>query len=400
MQPNSILTFLIIICLIGTLSILQKGSFIQQNHYVGLAQSFLHGRFDIPNPAEYSATEDIASFKNKYYVYFGPTPAILILPFVFFVGTGISQHSISLIFFILDLFLIYKIARTYKISGVNCLWLTIFFMFGTIFFGIGLINFTSYQVQFIATSFLILALFEFFHQRRWFLIGLWLSLAVTTKPTFFLASIFFIVEILLQSKYWKKEIKNILLFSLPIVISLLILGYYNKARFDNFFDTGYLYTNVNQEDKLSEAVSHGFFSIEHIPGNLYFLLFKGPEPIRLNKLNYVLKFPYLKANPWGMGIFFTSPVFLYILLAKIKEKHNLISGITILLMLIPILLFYGIGIMQYGYRYALDFYPFLFLLLLSVFRNGVPLLAKILIVYGIIFNFFFGLSIWGIYPFL
>ena len=136
---------------------------------------------------------------------------------------------------------------------------------------------------------------------------------------------------------------HIILFFLPILISLLVVGYYNQIRFNNFLDFGYSY-NISWSKDLKEAASHGLFSIEHIPGNLYFLLFKGPDPIRLNDLNYILKFPYLKASPSGMGIFFTSPLFLYVLFTNIRDKHILTSLIAILFMLIPILSYYGIGV--------------------------------------------------------
>lgn len=398
-RNNIILSILIVVCFFASLQIIiQSGTLLQQNHYKGLAYSLLQGKFDLPNPAEYSATGDISFFKNKYSVYFGPTPAVLLIPFILLIDGKISQQIISLILFFIDFFLIYKIALSFNLSKSNCLWLTIFFMFGTIFLVTTLINTTAYQVQSIATSFFLLAIYEFFHRKRWLIIGFLIALAATTRSTFYLSSIFFLLEILLTSEYLKRKVKYLLLFSLPIVVSLLIISYYNKIRFDNYLDFGYSY-NISWSGDLKEAASHGLFSIEHIPGNLYFLLFKGPDPIRLNDLNYILKFPYLKANPWGMGIFFTSPLFLYVLFANIRDKHIFTSLIAILFMLIPILSYYGIGVWQYGYRYAIDFYPLLFLILLSVFKTGLPNLAKFLIVYGIIFNFLFALSIYNLYPF-
>lgn len=397
-KENILIGIILFGCILASLRILQSTSFIQQNHFVGLADSFLHGRLDIPNPSDFLAKGDISLFKDKYFIYFGPTPAILVLPLVLVFNSATSQQIISIILFILDIFLLYKIARSYKITKTNSLWLTIFFMFGSIFFVTGLINITAFQVQFIATSFFILALYEFLHRKRWLLIGLFVSLAATTRSTLYLSSIFFLSEILLTSGYWKKKVFTIIIFLLPILISFFIIGYYNKIRFNNYLDFGYTY-NFSLGKDLSDAASLGFFSLEHIPGNLYFFLFRGPDPIRLNTFNFVLKFPYFKANPWGLGLFFTSPLFLYIFLVKIKDKYILSSLVTILLMLILTLSYYGSGVWQYGYRYALDFYPLLFLVLLSVFKNSLPFQAKLLIIYSVIFNFSFSLSIWGIYPF-
>lgn len=397
-KENIFLGIILLGCFFASLRILQSASFIQENHYVGLAVSLLHSKFDI-NPAQYSAVGDSAFFNNKYYVYFGPAPAILLLPFVLLFGTAISQQIISILLFLLDFYLIYKIARSCQITISDSLWLVIFFMFGSIFFVTSLINITAYQVQFIATSFFLFALYEFFHKKRWFLIGILTALAATTRSTFYLASVFFLLEMLQANEHLKKKLTHLMLFFLPILISFLIIGYYNQTRFNNFLDFGYTY-NFSLVKELSTAASRGFFSLEHIPGNLYFLLFKGPDPIRSNDLNFILKFPYFKTNPWGMGIFFTSPLFLYILLVKIKDKYILSCLITILLILMTTLSYYGSGVWQYGYRYALDFYPLLFLVLLSVFKNGLSKVAKFLIIYGVIFNFFFALSVWGIYPFI
>jgi len=87
------------------------------------------------------------------------------------------------------------------------------------------------------------------------------------------------------------------------------------------------------------------------------------------------------------------------LLAKLKDRYVFSSLITTFFLSIPVLTYYGIGVWQYGYRYALDFYPFLFLILLSVFKDGLPLKAKVLIIYSILFNLLFMYSIWYKYPF-
>lgn len=396
-KKSPLLFLIFLFCIIASFRILQNTYWLQQSHYTYLSNSFLQGRLDLPIPLPNAVIGDVAFFKNKYYIYFGPVPAILLLPVVAFFSKPPSQHILGLIFICFDFFLLYKIAKKMGLKRHNSFWLSLFFIFGTIFSSLGLTNITSYQVQIIAVSFLILALYEFFHQRRWLLIGIFLAFAGATKSTLYLATIFFIVE-LLSSNFVQKKLNNILLLIIPILISVIFLGFYNFLRFENFFETGYSY-QATMVSELQDATTKGLFSFQHIPGNLYVFLFKSPESLRINDINYVLKFPYLKADYWGMSIFFTSPLFLYIFLSKLKQKYVLNSWLTVLLMLIPTLTYFGIGIWQFGFRYAVDFYPFLFLILTSVFKNELPLMAKVLIIYSICFNFFFMLSIWGIYPF-
>lgn len=385
---------IILLCIISSLRILQF-PVSRQNHYILLAESFLKGKFDLSRPIPENTGGDIAFYNDKVFVFFGPLPAILLLPFVAFFKESISQHILGLILIPIDFYLIYLIAKKIVSNNEISLWLSLFFIFGTIFSFLALINFTSYQVQIISVSFVIFALYEYFYKRRWLLIGVFIALAGLTRPTTYLAIIFFIFQLFFLniSNKWPK----FLFLITPVFLSIVIFGIYNNIRFNNFFETGYFHANLWEIVKTS--ADKGYFSVEHIPGNLYFLLLKGPEPIRSDSTGYLLRPPFLQANYWGMGIFFTSPLFLFVFLSKIKRGVTLSSWLTIGFMLIPVLTFYGIGILQYGYRYALDFYPFLFLILAYFFKENLPIIAKVLIVYSIFFNFYFMLSIWGIYPF-
>ena len=123
-----------------------------------------------------------------------------------------------------------------------------------------------------------------------------------------------------------------------------------------------------------------------------------PEPILKEGGGFVLKFPYLKANPWGMAIWFTSPLFLLLLFNFRKGKYTISALITCLVFAIPSFLYYGIGFSQYGYRYALDFLPFLFLLLIPSFNAKLSKRDLILISIGILFNCIYIASLWDSYP--
>ena len=273
-------------------------------------------------------------------------------------------------------------------------WFAIFFIFGSIFAFLALSNVTAYLVQIVGTTFLIVALYQFF-KKRIRLSGLFIACAGMTRPTLYLATIFFLIEIV-KSRHEKwRELFKLLL---PISISIVLLAGYNAVRFGNPFETGYSYI-PNRNPIYTAARAYGEFSLMYIPGNLYFLLFKGPDPVRADNLTYILKFPYLRVNEWGLGIFFTSPLFLYLFSVNVREKFVISSLITTLCMLFVVLTYYNSGLWQYGYRYALDFYPLLFIILVSVFKYGLPLRAKGLICYSIVFNLCYMFSILNTYPF-
>ena len=89
--------------------------------------------------------------------------------------------------------------------------------------------------------------------------------------------------------------------------------------------------------------------------------------------------------------------FLYLIRLKVT-KITILSLITVFILLAPSLFYFGLGFVQFGYRYSTDFLPFLFLCLLPIFKGGLPKFAKFLITIGILFNGFYMLSIWDKYP--
>ena len=185
---------------------------------------------------------------------------------------------------------------------------------------------------------------------------------------------------------------------LPIFFSITISGLYNFRRFGSVFDTGYT-RNVSVLDKNYYNYKLGWFSPVHIPANLYALLVMPPEPVKKEFYQFILDFPYFRANQFGMAIWFTSPLFFYLFMAKIKP-YTFSAIITIAILLFPSLVYFGMGASQFGYRYSLDFLPLLFLMLLSAFGRGLTSTAKVLITAGIIFDSFYMASIWNSYPLL
>jgi hypothetical protein len=149
---------------------------------------------------------------------------------------------------------------------------------------------------------------------------------------------------------------------------------------------------------MRDQAEFGFLSLNHLPANLYVLLLKAPYPILYNPGFFVLKPPYIKADPWGMAIWFTSPLFLFLLTRFKKGPYTISAGITTIILMLPSLLYFGIGYSQFGYRYALDFLPFLFLLLLPSFNGKLSRTAKILIILGVLVNCLLITSLWGRYP--
>lgn len=363
-----------------------------EKHFSILANQFNKRHLAIPGIDVPSI--DIADYNATYYLFYGPIPSIVLMPFVYFWGKDFPQVYLGIFSMVLSFIAIWLLSRRFKFDPIDSLWLGMFFVFSTVLFGVGIINLSAYQVQATGTPLILFALYAYFSKKSTLLIGLFIALAVMTRFTLFLALIFFFIEFL----YKRLSIKQFAYILIPVIIAGIILGAYNYRRFHSVTETGYRYNNTLNSYPLSSNLKSGFISPEHIPANLYSFLLMPPEPLFKEGGGFVLKFPYLKANPWGMALWFTSPLFLLLLYRFKKGKYTLSAAITCIVFAIPSFLYYGIGFAQYGYRYALDFLPFLFLILLPTFNSKLSKRDLFLISVGVLFNSLFMASLWDSYP--
>lgn len=397
MGRNSLSDFLLpviifIFAIFCGLIVFRASWFAIDKHFSLLAQSFIkNDLFLEPNNLP---NGDYVDFKARQYLFFGPMPSILLMPFVFALGKNFPQISLSIASLIASFIAIFLLSRKLQFSKSSSLWLSNFFVFGTVLFFVGLINISAYVVQAVGTVFLILSLLEYFTKRRFLVIGLLVAAAGASRITLFGMSVFFVLEIIRNRK--KIDLKrSLILLLVPVIFSITMLGIYNFRRFNSIFDTGYT-QNVSVLDKDYYNYKLGFFSPVHIPANLYALFLMAPEPLKDNRVEFALKFPFLKANGYGMAIWFTSPLFLYLLSIK-RKPYTISAALGIASLAFPSLIYWGIGSAQFGYRYSLDFLPLLFLILTSAFKKDLPPLAKVIISFGIIFNCFYMMSIFNDY---
>ena len=380
---------------------LQNISVKNGQQFVYLADSFSKGRLDFQKEHERflfakiggeNIFLDAVEFNNKLYWPLGPFPAILLLPFVFFLGTWFLQGYLSFPLTLLSFYLLFKIALRLNFRKSDAIWLASSFIFGSSYLFLASISAYAYFANVIAFTLILLSLFEYLGKKRYLLIGTYLSLVIATHLNLILASLFFILAIIQSNEDLKIKLRDLFRLMLPIFVVGGLLLLYNRLRFGTLFETGY---NLQTSPPvLAAARSVGLFNFKHIPGNLFFLLFSGPLPVQVNSGYYVLKYPFITFNPWGMSIFFTSPILIYLFLALWRDKIIKIAIVSFLFALTPILLYYGIGIYQIGYRYAVPLYPFLYLILAKALAPKLTIKPKMLIAAGIILNWHFLICHW------
>lgn len=384
-------------------------------HFVYLSESFIEGRlFYEEVPSTTMGWNDTSFYNGSHYWPLGVFPALVLTPFVFLFGSGFYQGYLSVFLTFLTLFFLYKIFLkiTEGKRSVSLL-LSFAFVFSTAYFMVGLRSFSWYFAHVVACACLTGALYFALVRKKAFLAGLLFAFSFLTRIDIALGIGFFIFYFLflngeggvvepkiegdslngkgsfsnLKSKLSTLEkrisIKRLYTFMLPVFFGIAIFFTYNYLRFGDIFETGYKYQILIEE--LSGNRDIGMWSFAHFPTNIYLLFLKGPM---VSYLPGTMIVDFIKPDKWGMSIIFTSPVLLYLVFADYKNKMNLVSLVSASFILFFLLGSFGTGAYQYGYRFALDFQPFLFLILADLFRKKDPGLLVYFIVYA---SFFFNL---------
>ena len=370
-----------------------SGNFEEQ-HFGYLSLSFLEGKLDLNNYPQ--VWDDTALYSGNHYWPLGPFPAVLLLPITFVVknlGYMVYERNVQWVLVLTVLYLIFKIAKKLKYSeAISVIWALSFCM-GSVFISTLIMPYSWYFSHTITVLLIFMAFYEYLGKRRYFLIGSIYGAVYLTRASAFLGIVFYLLSLFFieDLSIWRRR-KKLFQLLVPAVFSFLVMGTYNILRFGNFFDQGYSYQLLSET--LIKAKSYGLFGFIHLPGNLYYLLFASPVPVLRDGVSKVLKFPYITYDLWGLGMFYTSPYFLKLFILPYKDKLTKFLLTTSFLTAIPILFYYGIGVKQYGYRYSLDFLPYLLMILIIAHKNsGVSRRFIFLMFFSILFNLYMILQI-------
>lgn len=322
-------------------------------HYAYLADAFVHGTFAVDSlPSRYN---DKVFFGGHIYLPLGPLPGILLMPIAFFLGAEFQEYPIVLLLSALNIWLLYESLKRLEIPRELHRWLLLLFFAGTLYLSVVVQGNSWFLAQVLTVTWLLGIIAEMLGKRRMWLVGFLLGAAFLTRTTTVFSAVF-VGFLLWRDK--QLDLRRIVQVGLGFLPALVFFVWYNFARFGSPFETGYGLAEL-PTPVLTAARSAGLFSPVHLPKNLYMLLLAMPQPVP-DWNAPILKFPYIAPSVWGMGILFTTPLFIYALRA---QKTAVVTGawLATICIGIPLLFYYGIGWVQFGYRYALDFYPFLFI---------------------------------------
>lgn len=379
-------------------------------HFIYQAKAWLEGRADIdqsvlPNPEDWACVREVGGEKtrctppvqpsDKFYVSFPDFPAVVMLPFVAVNGYqfndtsfGVFIGALAIVAFFSLLQLLTALGESGRTRNENLL-LSLLLGFGTVFFYCAIRGEVWFSAEVMGVLFTCLYLRFAVRARRPVWAGVLYSMAVLTRTPLVFAGIFFLVELLCPEKGnrlaqlkaalraprgWLPTLGKFALGAAPLAIAAAV---YNQVRFGGLADFGHNFLFNNRVN--ADIDTFGLFNLHYLPRNLEaaFLL--------LPKLSlHPLKLGY---SPYGLSLFLTLPVLLLLFTPKEKRRLDVALWLAVAVCALPGLLYQNTGYMQFGFRFSLDYTPYLLLLFAlggwSLKKPGV----KALMVLGVVVNF-------------
>jgi hypothetical protein len=339
------------------------------SNYVYLADAWRHGRLWINYPGEFI---DAVPFHGRAYVIEGPTPALLLFPFVCLYGLDTNQTMLGAALGAIAVFAGVQLCRNLGVPLPATILLNAFLFFGTSMYVCASFGSVWYVAHVSAVAFTLLALAELYGGGKGWLVALFaLAAAFSRMPMLAAVPVY-------AGMLWVRPERRRELFSFGAVCLAVapLSVWYNEARWGSPFDLGFArFYEVMDVEHPHRTGSP--FSLSNLEMQIR-AFFRGSPP-------FTSRFPWVAPGTFGTSIQWVSPALVLALTARTKAALPLwlLFGLTA----VPAFLYYDAGGTQFGMRHALDFEPFLFALIAqSAARRPLPVWGIILLSYSIAFG--------------
>ena len=329
-----------------------------------LADAFLHGRAAIDVQL---GPNDVIPVGGRYYVPFAPFPAVALMPVVALLGPARADQVESGINALLAAGGVgmcwWLLGRVGVARLSDRFWLTLLFGFSTQILWVTTRGGVWHTGHLIATILTFACLIELFGgQRRAWLVGLLAGAAFLTRAPLAFALPFYALLLEPRVAHQAADVAGgyvaraagrarlvawagLGLGFLPAVVAFFL---YNQVRFGTPLESGYALATL--PPFLEAQRAKGLFSLAHLPMNIDYFLLHLPRLVPTP--------PFVRPDGLGMSVLITSPGLLFATQADWRRPRTWWLLGAAIAVLIPTLLYYGGGWLQYGYRYFLDSVPF------------------------------------------
>ncbi|HUM10456.1 MAG TPA: hypothetical protein VLT82_05850 [Myxococcaceae bacterium] len=380
---------LVFACSLFALACFSGPRFLRQSaapHFVYQAKALLEGRLDLdpevlPNLEDWACVREVGGVKRRctgpalptdhWYVSFPPFPAVVMLPFVAVNGYQLNDTSFGVILGALAITLFYMLARALARRGElhrtehEALLLAGVLGFGTLLFSCTIRGEVWFLAEVLGVVLTCLYLRAAVGGAQPVLAGALWSMATLTRTPLVFTGLFFFLEVLTpgptgrlqqlrqalrQPRAWMKPV---LLFAAGAAPLALLAMAFNWARFGSPGEFGHRFLYDNRVNV--DIDTHGLFSPVYLLRNLEAAFLMLPRvqwsPFRLGY------------DPRGLSLLVTMPWLVLLVFPRTRPRLHWPVWLTVGVCALPGLFYQNTGYMQFGFRFSLDYVPYLVLLL-------------------------------------
>jgi hypothetical protein len=362
-----------------------------------MADAILHGHMWIDWPGRWL---DAVEYNGQHYGIDGPFPILLLLPLVILFGTQANQTLVAIGVASLAMYLAWRLLLALGVARTPRLFLLLFLFAGTDLWWCAELGDVWFLAHLCSVAATFAVLLELTGKRRGWLVALLAICAAESRNTLVLALPLY-AYLIVTGDFRKAaseargepppadagfDVKKSLR-SFGAVLMLGLAGWigYNEAMWGTVVDIGH--TVYFHQDSWGQREGSPFQLI-YLPYQL-FSFFVRP-PIFVEWLQRT-EWPYLKVDPNGIALTFTSPALVLAFLARMPGRLKAAFWVTTALVAGPSFLYYLNGWYQFGMRHALDFEPYLFVLMAFAVRQSIPRWAALLCAYSAV------VGAWGVW---
>ncbi len=329
-------------------------------------------------------TADRGESTRKYFVSFPPFPAVLLMPFVAVAGYGANDVLFTALMAALNVVLAFRLLRKLAEKGYSertqteDLWLTGLLAFGSVHLWCAVMGQVWFTALIVGVSCNLLYVYYALDADSPVKAGLAMAAAFATRASLLFAAVFFLHQAIRpasgEQRTPKDIIKRLVLFGLPCLVVGVLLLLYNYARFGNPTEFGHTYLATGTIARIRD---NGLFNLTFLSRNLTAALTLIPSIDGTA--------PYLHLSKHGMSLLLTTPALIWLLWPL--RSHRLARSFALVTasVAVPILFYQNTGWEQFGFRFSLDFMPYL-LGCLALGGRPINRWFKTLIVIGVLVN--------------
>ena len=334
-------------------------------HFVYQAEAFLHGQLALTVPQPPNLNDWVLQ-GGRWYVSFPPFPAVLMMPFVALWGLSFNDVAFTLFFSAANISLLYRLLR--RLQPQRPEWehaaLALIYGFATLAWscgirGEGLVHRRDHRRHPHAPLPARGA-----RARRPVLAGLAVGCAAITRTPLAFSAIFFVFEALSPDgpvewarlrdpRRWRAAVPRLLPYAAAIVAVAIPMAAMNLARFGSFSEFGHSHLYANRVN--AQIQRYGLFHYAFLERNLHDAFTRLPL-IQLHPLK-------IGFSGEGMSLFVTTPLFFWLLWPRERPRLHRALWLTVAVVALPGFFYQNSGYLQFGFRFSLDYTPYLIVLL-------------------------------------